>query len=238
MPEQGGEFAGRKVAIIGGGSELEQATARAFTDSGGQVARTQEDTGDGDGGVDRVVEWLGGLDVAIRFATTRSREPAITADPAVWRRDVDRVLTGAFIDAQTAAREMSRRGGGSIVLVGSVDATHAYPGRSAAAAAVSGLMGLTRALAVEFAPLGIRVNLVIPGPLLDEEARDMAVREPQRLEQVRRRSPAHRLASPLEVTAAILFVAGTRASFMTGQALPVDGGWTSLNQASQLLAHP
>ena len=236
MFEHRGEFAGRKVVVFGDGSEIERATAHAFTDSGAKVAQTQDDTAaDIDGGVDGIVERLGGLDVAVRYATTRSREAAISADPWAWREDVDRVLTGAFVVAQAAARAMSVQGGGSIVLIGSVDATHAYPGRSAAAAAMSGLMGLTRALAVEFAPLNIRVNMVIPGPVLDERAREMADREPQLLEQVRLRSPAHRLASPLEVTAAILFVAGKRAGFMTGQALHVDGGWTSLNQAAQML---
>ncbi|MEO8632383.1 MAG: SDR family oxidoreductase [Chloroflexota bacterium] len=229
-PSASTDFAGRTVAIFGAGSELERATARAFTAAG---ARVVSDIGDG--AVHEAVERLGGLNIAIRYATTRSREAAIAADPAAWRDDVDRVLAGAFAVSQAVARAMSTRGGGSIVLVGAVDATHAYPGRSTAAAAMAGLAGLTRALGVELAALGIRVNLVIPGPQPDERAGAHEAEDVRLLEQARLRSPAHRLATPSEIAAGILFVAGPRASFMTGQALSVDGGWTSLNQAAQVL---
>lgn len=229
-PSASTEFNGRRIAIFGTGSELELATARALTAAGARVVSDVSDDG-----VDRAVEQLGGLDIAIRYATTRSREAALTADAASWRDDVDGVLAGAFAVSQAAARAMSANGGGSIVLVGSVDATHAYPGRSTAAAAMAGLAGLTRALGVELAALGIRVNLVVPGPQPDERAGGRAAADPRLLEQARLRSPAHRLATPSEIAAAILFVAGTRASFMTGQALHVDGGWTSLNQAAQVL---
>jgi 3-oxoacyl-[acyl-carrier protein] reductase len=126
-------------------------------------------------------------------------------------------------------------GGGSIVLVGTVDALHAYPGRSSAAASMAGLLGLARSLAVELAGNGIRANAVLVGPHSDgtpiERGDPLAVRTLQR-------SPSHRFIEPAETAAAIRFLVGPDSAFMTGQAIRVDGGWASLNQAPDGMRFP
>jgi NAD(P)-dependent dehydrogenase (short-subunit alcohol dehydrogenase family) len=130
---------------------------------------------------------------------------------------------------------MASGGGGAIVLVGSMDATHAYHGRSSAAAAMSGLLGLVRALGVELASVGVRANAVLVGPMSRDDvagsAAPLAIGDAERIERTLLRSPIHRFVTPAEVAAAIGFVAGRGSAFMTGQTLRVDGGWASLNQA-------
>ncbi|HYM83398.1 MAG TPA: SDR family oxidoreductase [Candidatus Dormibacteraeota bacterium] len=246
------EFEGRAVLIIGLGSPVAVAAARGFGAAGARVALA-----DADGAavertrsalaaagqhvhavvgsdavpqtaralVDQAADSLSGLDVLVRGVVPPPIGPVLDADGDAWATDLARALGGAFHASRAAAAYM--RGGGSIVHVGSMDATHAYPGRSTAAAAMAGLVGLVRALAVELAPNGIRANLVLAGPL--EDAADAAL-DRQRIEL---RSPMGRLGHAAEVARAVLFVAGGRASFMTGQPLRVDGGWASLNQAPE-----
>jgi NAD(P)-dependent dehydrogenase (short-subunit alcohol dehydrogenase family) len=90
------------------------------------------------------------------------------------------------------------------------------------------MVGLSRALAVDWATLGIRVNAIVPGPVLNEMDRSAWDRGDHSVERVRLRAPAHRLASPDEIARAILFLSGPRASFITGQALFADCGWNAL----------
>jgi 3-oxoacyl-[acyl-carrier protein] reductase len=170
-------------------------------------------------------EELGRLDVLVRHVPPVASGPLLEADRQAWSGFIASTLVEAFEISRTAARLMPQ--GGSIVHIASIDALHAYPGRSAAAAAMSGLVGLVRSLAVELAALGVRVNLVIPGPI-EELVGSVA---DARRERTELRSPSGRLGTAAEVASGVLFVAGPSASFMTGQALRVDGGWGSLNQA-------
>ena len=140
--------------------------------------------------------------------------------------------------AITAARSMAAHGGGVVVLVGTVDAFHAYPGRSGAAIAMGGLLGLTRAMAVELAGRGVRTNLVVAGPLGGEDGSPPPGADQASVDRTLLRSPSHRFARPAEVASAIRFVAGPDAAFMTGQTLRVDGGWASLNQAPEGMRFP
>jgi NAD(P)-dependent dehydrogenase (short-subunit alcohol dehydrogenase family) len=128
-----------------------------------------------------------------------------------------------------------RENGGCVVHVMSIDALHAYPGRSAAAAAMGGILGLIRATAIEWASIGVRVNGVIAGPL--EPGTD-APGTPEAREETLLRTPNGRSARPEDVAEAVLFVASDRAAFMTGQTLRVDGGWASLNQAPAGMRFP
>ena len=113
------------------------------------------------------------------------------------------------------------------MVVGTLDALHAYAGHADASVAMGALGGLVRSLALELAPGGVRVNLVLAGPLDDAGAPG----DPDRMARTRLRSPSGRFAEPDEVAAAVLFVAGADAAFMTGAVLRVDAGWGSLNQA-------
>ncbi|MBX3031978.1 MAG: SDR family oxidoreductase [Chloroflexi bacterium] len=184
---------------------------------------------------------LGGLDVVVRWAPSARPMPVASPDHD-FAGDIDRMLVGAHRVAVAATRAMgidrAGRGTGSIVLVGSIDATHAYPGRSAASTAMAGMLGLVRSLGVELASQGVRANAVLAGPMGDDAGGPPPDIEPSLVERMTVRSPVHRFVTADEVAAAICFVAGPTSDFMTGQTLSVDGGWSALNQAPQGMRFP
>lgn len=211
------------------------------SDQGGAVAHVPEPAPGASLPLDDIVATLGGLDIAIRWSP-RGRTAPVTADGASFAQDLDRMLLGAHRMAVATAQVMrgsrSGRGHGSLVLVGSIDATHAYPGRSSAATAMAGILGLVRALGVELAPHAIRANAVLVGPLGDAAGDPPPGLEHTAAAQMLLRSPQRRFVTPDQVADAICFVAGPRSGFMTGQSLSVDGGWSALNQAPRGMRFP
>ena len=161
-----------------------------------------------------------GFDICICFARPPSREPLATTDPDTLADHVAEALSVPQRIVTSAARTMAAAGGGAIVIVGSLDATHAYPRRAAASIAMGGLLGLVRAIAVEMSGAHVRANLILAGPMQGPVD-----------ERTLLRSPLGRLATAEEVAGAVRFLAGPDSDFMTGQAMRVDGGWASLNQA-------
>jgi NAD(P)-dependent dehydrogenase (short-subunit alcohol dehydrogenase family) len=136
-------------------------------------------------------------------------------------------VRGAFVAAQAAAARMAEAGaGGAIVHVSSQMGHVGAAGRSVYCAAKHALEGLTRATAVELAPLGIRVNAVAP-TFVETPMTAPFLRAPGARAAVVERIPLGRLGRPEEVAAAVLFAASPAASLMTGASLLVDGGWTA-----------
>jgi NAD(P)-dependent dehydrogenase (short-subunit alcohol dehydrogenase family) len=141
-----------------------------------------------------------------------------------WLRVLEINLTGAFVCASAAVPRMMR--GGAIVSIASTAAFVGLPGRGPYSAAKAGLVGWTRALAMELAPRGIRANAVAPGftrtKLVEQALRDGSLREEWMVERV----PLGRLAEPDEIARVVRFLASEEASYITGQTIVVDGGWT------------
>lgn len=149
----------------------------------------------------------------------------------------DRVLAvhlrGSFLMSQAVARVMlaatpaAASARGSIVNLGSIAGSIGLPARNAYSAAKAGIVGMTRAMASEWARAGIRVNAVAPGyvrtAMVDELARKGAVDA----RAIAQRTPLGRMADPAEIAEAIVFLGSDRASYITGAVLPVDGGWTA-----------
>jgi NAD(P)-dependent dehydrogenase (short-subunit alcohol dehydrogenase family) len=172
------------------------------------------------------IEKFGRLDVAVNSAglgnPDRSRVGELTFDS--WRRLMNVNLDGVFLSMKAEIAAMLG-GGGSIINVSSVMGTVAVPGACAYVASKHGVVGLTKAAALDYAKDGIRVNAVAPGyvdtPMLANRS------EAQRAE-IASRHPLGRIAAPEEIAAVVAFLASPESSFVSGAYYTVDGGYTAL----------
>jgi len=169
------------------------------------------------------VDAHGRLDILVNAAGIVSRSAALDVTPEEWHRVLDVNLGGTFFACQAAARVMVARDGGAIVNVASELALVADGNHAGYIASKAGVAGLTRALAVEWGPLGIRVNAVAPGLTRTPMTADMA--EADR-EDYRTRTPDRRLAEPEDIAEAVLFLVSDASRHVAGQLLVVDGGYT------------
>lgn len=238
-----------RVLVTGASSGVGEATARLFAAMGAQVAllarrpaeldRVAGELGEGahpfvadvaDAGsaraaVREAIEVMGGLDVAVNAAGVAGPAALEDLDDDLWRLVIDTNLSGTFTVSREAGLHMRSRGGGAIVNVASDLAHMGTAGLAGYCAAKAGVVGLTRALAIELAP-DVRVNVVCPGPIdtpmlragLDHEV-DLEVELRQKAATV----PLQRLADPAEVAQAIRFLA-VSGTFATGASLALDGG--------------
>ncbi|MEV0967829.1 SDR family NAD(P)-dependent oxidoreductase [Microtetraspora glauca] len=192
---------------------------REFKEIGGDHHVVQADVSDA-GDVDRLVgvclSAVGGLDVVVNNAGAISHAPFAELAVEDWHRVLDASLTGAFLVTQRALPLLGH--GASIVNIGAAAALRGLPGRAHYTAAKAGLIGLTRSLAKELGPAGIRVNLVAPGPIETGEADERA------LSRYRHLIALGRPGTPDDVAGAVLFLAGDQSRFVTGETLMVDGG--------------
>lgn len=149
----------------------------------------------------------------------------------------DRVLAvhlrGTFLMSRAVARYMLQakpapgRDRGAIVNLGSIASTTGLPARNAYSAGKAGVLGMTRAMASEWARAGIRVNAVAPGYVRTAMVAELESKGAIDVQGIKRRTPMGRMAEPAEIAEAIAFLASRRASYITGAVLPVDGGWTA-----------
>ncbi len=169
------------------------------------------------GGLDAVVGATGVVDTIHRAATFPLRE---------FRRDIDANLLAQFYVAQAAYQTLRAGRSPSIVLFSSIAAQDGLPGQAAYAAAKAGVLGLTRSLAAEWAPEGIRVNAVVPGLIATPKVRGMPETARDRL---LRGVPMGRVATLGEAVGTVLYLLSPASGYTTGQALRLDGG-QSLNR--------
>jgi NAD(P)-dependent dehydrogenase (short-subunit alcohol dehydrogenase family) len=174
------------------------------------------------------------LDALVNNAAIQISTPLIDMNVEAWDEVMASNLRSAYLTARRALPLLSAARG-SIVNVSSVHAVATSAGISAYAASKGGLVALTRAMAIEFAPRGIRVNAVLPGavdtPMLRQGFERGAISGESvehRLAELGRRTPLGRVGEPEEIAQSIIFLAdGSRSSFITGQTLVVDGGATA-----------
>ncbi|KIA81675.1 short-chain dehydrogenase [Chromobacterium piscinae] len=168
---------------------------------------------------------FGGLDVAVNNAGTLGEAvPTPELSLTQWRNTLDINLTGAFLGAKHQLPAMLRRGGGSMIFTSSfVGYRVGLPNMAAYAASKAGLIGLTQALAGEFAGRGIRVNALLPGGTDTPMGRE-AASSPEARAWVEGLHALKRLARPEEIAQSALYLASDASSFTTGTALLVDGG--------------
>lgn len=170
-----------------------------------------------DAALARAHEHLGGLDVVVNCAGVHRGGRIADLDRARWDEVLTANLTGAYEVCHAAVPHLAW--GAAIVNVGAVVGFRGFPGDSAYASAKAGLSGLTRSLAVELAPAGVRVNLVVPGFV---DTAMTAGLSPAARRRIVAAIPAGRTGSAEEIADVVVAVAG--ASYMTGAVVPVDGG--------------
>jgi NAD(P)-dependent dehydrogenase (short-subunit alcohol dehydrogenase family) len=248
-------FEGKAILVTGGASGIGRAAAEAFAAEGGRVLVVDRD-GDGaarvangivDAGgvaigcaadiadfdactrmVARAVEAFGGLDVAFNNAGIPGSltQPVHETSLEDWRAMMAVNLDGAFHCIKAEVPAMLARGGGAIVNTASVAGLVAGPTMSSYVTAKHGVMGLTRAAALDLAPMNIRVNAICPGAIRTGML-ESAFAVPEVRAQMEAAHPIGRVGTAQEAAAAVLFLASPAASFVLGVGLPVDGGVTA-----------
>ena len=249
-----GRLAGKYAIVTGGTGGIGGATVRLFVGEGAHVVIVARRSGPGDRlvaelgpdkarfvpgdvsveatakmAVDQAEAW-GGLDILVNNAGMDWTSPILDTSEADVRRVLETNFTGAFLMQREAAARMLARGRGSIVNVTSRTASVGVPTMGLYASAKGALLSLTRAAAIEWAKQGVRVNAVAPGltrtPLvrtwIDDHDDPVAFEK-----EVAASIPQGRMAEPIEVAYAILFLAGDESRHITGISLAVDGGYTA-----------
>lgn len=173
--------------------------------------------------VDTAVTRLGRLDALVNNAGIQPVQALEALSISDWRTMLDTNLTSAFACTQAATRIM-REHGGSVTHIASIEATHPAPGHAHYASAKAALVMHARAAALEYGPLGIRVNTVSPG-LVDRPGLDRDW--PEGVARWQRAAPLHRLGRPEDIGDACVFLASPMAAWITGHDLVVDGGVTA-----------
>lgn len=175
--------------------------------------------------VDDIATAMGRIDVLVNNAGTCVHRPALEVTPAEWHEVMEVNVTGVWNCSQAFGRHLTAHGGGSIVNIGSISALIVnrpqwQPAYNASKAAVH---QLTKSLAAEWAPAGVRVNAVAPGYVKTEMA---PVDRPEFRRMWIEDAPMQRYASPAELGPTVVYLASDASSFMTGSVLVIDGGYT------------
>ncbi|WP_185867508.1 SDR family NAD(P)-dependent oxidoreductase [Sphingomonas sp. TF3] len=167
---------------------------------------------------------LGPIDIMVTIVGASSWKPLLDVTDADWSRELDLNLKSVLYSARAAARRMLASGRkGTIIAVNSVSGLTSAPFHAPYGAAKAGLMNLVRSMAVEWGP-DIRVNAVAPGTIVTQRLPKQAS-EDDPASPFRRRIPLQRRGTTDEIGKGVLFLASDLASYVTGQTLPVDGGW-------------
>lgn len=174
--------------------------------------------------VGQVIEKWGHMEILVNNAAGNFLCSAEKLSPNGWKSVVDIVLNGTFLVSQAVLPTMKNQGTGNIINIGATYAWSAAPMVSHSGAAKAGVLNMTRTLAAEWAPYGVRVNMITPGPVEETEGVRRLLGEPQVRQSMLKRIPLGRLARKEEIAWAVLYLVSPAATFITGNNLVVDGG--------------
>jgi NAD(P)-dependent dehydrogenase (short-subunit alcohol dehydrogenase family) len=220
--------AGADVVCAASRAEHAAATVAAVQQRGRRALAVGGDVADAaavGGMFDAAERELGPVALLVNNAGLSLPQPSLELDEASWDRVLDTNVKGTFLCAQRAARTMRERGGGVIVNIGSIAGENAFPQRANYCASKAAVHHLTRVLAVEWAALNIRVNCVAPGYIHTDLVDELHATGKLDMARLEGRVPQRRLGTPQDIAAAVVYLAGDGARYVTGSVLTVDGGW-------------
>ena len=223
-------FAEEGARVVAADLELDAAeeTVGLVEDAGGESIAVRADVSRREqvaAMVEVTRECFGGVDILVNNAGVETLVPLLDLEESEWDRIVDTNLKGAFLCGQIAARAMvSMRTSGAIVNIASINAKIALAGQAHYTSSKGGLIMLTKAMALDLAPHGIRVNAIGPG-VIETRMTEGSLSNPERRAMLLSKVPLGRVGQPRDVANAALFLASDEASYITGTTLYVDGGW-------------
>jgi NAD(P)-dependent dehydrogenase (short-subunit alcohol dehydrogenase family) len=225
--------AGYDVAISATRAQNLSETVTALDPLGGRVLPLILDLGSRasiERAVHEILDAFGGLDLLVNNAGTNLRARAIDVTPAQWDDMMTVNVTGTFHLTQQVGRHLiEERRPGAVVTIASTHALIGAPERSTYGIVKAAQVQMTRMLAVEWAEHGIRVNAIAPGRMeTASPSRAAKGSDPAYMKAMLDRVPLHRLCTPEEVAAAVIYLASPQAASITGQVLVLDGGLTAV----------
>ena len=269
------KFAGKVAIVTGGAAGIGGATSRLFAEQGANVliadinmseAEANAETIRGAGGtaevlstnvgrhediaamVQTAIDHWGRLDILVNNAFSPTDEgdgDALTVSEEAWDAGMATLVKAHFLAAKYAVPRMRASGGGSIVNISSVHGLLMAPRKLIYEAGKSAVIGVTKQMAIDFGPDGIRVNAICPGHIVTERQRERWDENPGGLRYFEDQYPVRRTGAPLDIANAVSFLCSDEASFITGHALVVDGGLTiqlqedfSVRQVHYIREHP
>ena len=269
------KFADKVAVVTGGAAGIGGATARLLAEQGASVliadinmpeAEANAETIRSAGGtaevistnvgshddiaamVQRAVDRWGRLDILVNNAFSPTDEgdgDALTVSEEAWDAGLATLVKAHFLAAKHAVPHMRAAGGGSIVNISSVHGLLMAPRKLIYEAGKSAVIGITKQMAIDFGPDGIRVNAICPGHIVTERQQERWDENPAGLRYFEDQYPVRRTGAPLDIANAASFLCSEEASFITGHALVVDGGLTiqlqedfSVRQVHYIRQHP
>jgi 2-deoxy-D-gluconate 3-dehydrogenase len=216
------------VAARASNAEKTAAALVALGDKGSFIAFDVSDEASCRAMIGETAERFGRLDILVNNAGTSIRKPPERYTAAEWHAVLDTNLTGAFLCAQAAHPVMKKNGGGKIINIGSMFALFGSGYAAPYAASKGALVQLTKSLAVAWAGDNIQVNAVLPGWIDTELTRNARQQVAGLHERVLARTPAGRWGAPEDLAGIAVFLASAASDFVTGAAIPVDGGFSAM----------
>jgi NAD(P)-dependent dehydrogenase (short-subunit alcohol dehydrogenase family) len=247
-------FTGKVAMVTGGASGMGRDTALAFAREGARVAvldvrpdRAQQtvdlilaengeaaafpadvrDEGDVDRAIAAALERFGGIDILLNNAGTTRPGNVATVSPEDWDFVINVNLRGTYLVSRAVVPQMVERGSGAIINIGSVSGMRGDRNAAAYNAAKAGVINLTRSMALDFGPKGVRTNCICPGAIGTPVIQRMLTDEARAA--ISRNTPVGRIGQGMEVANLTLFLASEEASYINGAIIPADGGLTAWN---------
>lgn len=224
--------AGADVAVVDIDIETAESTASAIAETGVDTAAVEVDVTDEaevEAMMETVAERLGPIDVLINNAGIAANEPAEEMAYDTWQRTLDVNLSGVFLCAKHAGRRMLDRGEGRIINIASMSAYNVNVPQPQVGynASKAGVLMVTKSMAVEWADRGVRVNAIAPGYMRTDLVEEVLEADPEMERTWVENTPMGRLGRPDDLRGIVVYLASEASSYVTGEIVRVDGGYTS-----------